>query len=157
MVQQWTWWSLIYNLPSVKVYIRPPHCLPVTLNKNANKKHFIQPEFIPQFYTPNLYIRPSHVSIPNCYKQITILQQIFISMCFLNKYLTHKEKSIEILLKVFPFKFVYIGKFFTQISSNWMVFKMHKECLHFNSEHSDHRLLTYHLWMFILDIRTVSQ
>ena len=55
-----------------QIFVRPPHCLRVTLNKNAKKSHFNQLEIIPQFYTSNLYIHPNQVSIPNCGKQTTL-------------------------------------------------------------------------------------
>ena len=133
--QQWTMWSLTYTLPSVKAYIRPPHCFPVTLNKNAEKCHFIQLEIIPQFYTPNLYIHPIFE------KKIwrTIKNQLKCFWMSSNFYLfTWKSYSTQILL-------------------NWIVFKKHKYCLSFNSEHCDHWLIPYHLWKLTLDLRTVSQ
>ena len=63
---------------------------------------------------------------------------------FLNKNLTHMKTDGN-ASESLPLKFLYIENFFTQISLNWMVFdNAKKNCLHFNSEHSDHWFIPYH-------------
>ena len=141
----------------MNVYIRHPNCLPVTLNKIAKDSHYIQLEVSPRFYTPKLYIHPNQVSIQiDKNKPPFSNNYVYVYAFWMKHWLTRKIK-LEMLLEVFSFKFVYIEKFFTQISLNWRVSKLPKKYLHLNSEHSAHWLISYHLWKFIVDPRTVSQ